>query len=144
MEAVHIDNVCVGDSLVTNLKRLLSLYFIYLHVFVFQPCFALVFYHFSIIGCMCLYFTMAVIDQRFNSIYSSSEKLRKGDFACYHFCNKTVLPHQCLFPPQLSATHFENGQISTTRSLQNVRSDGQKLHRQWQESTEAVELENFR
>ncbi|XP_042673096.1 serine/threonine-protein kinase Nek10 [Centrocercus urophasianus] len=44
---------------------------------------------------------------------------------------------------QLSATHFENGQISTTRSLQNVRSDGQKLHRQWQESTEAVELENF-
>lgn len=54
MEAVHINNVCVGDSLVTNLKRLLSLYFIYLHVFVFQPCFALVFYHFSIIWCMCI------------------------------------------------------------------------------------------
>ncbi|XP_019472070.1 serine/threonine-protein kinase Nek10 isoform X2 [Meleagris gallopavo] len=44
---------------------------------------------------------------------------------------------------QLSAIHFENGQINITRSLQNVRSDGQKLHRQWQESTEAVELENF-
>uniref|UniRef100_A0A669P9M3 NIMA related kinase 10 n=1 Tax=Phasianus colchicus TaxID=9054 RepID=A0A669P9M3_PHACC len=44
---------------------------------------------------------------------------------------------------QLSAIHFENGQISITRSLQNVGSDGQKLHHQWQESTEAVELENF-
>eukprot|EP00076_Gallus_gallus_P017549 XP_015137277.2 serine/threonine-protein kinase Nek10 [Gallus gallus] len=44
---------------------------------------------------------------------------------------------------QLSAVHFEGGQISIIRSPQNVRSDGQKLHRQWQESTEAVELENF-
>ncbi|OXB77746.1 UNVERIFIED_CONTAM: hypothetical protein H355_013134 [Colinus virginianus] len=39
--------------------------------------------------------------------------------------------------------HFENGQISITRSLQNVDSDGQKLYGQWQESTEAIELENF-
>ncbi|XP_032298250.1 serine/threonine-protein kinase Nek10 isoform X3 [Coturnix japonica] len=44
---------------------------------------------------------------------------------------------------QLSAIHFENGLISITRSLQSVKIDGQKLHRQWQESTEAVELENF-
>ncbi|NXJ11995.1 NEK10 kinase, partial [Odontophorus gujanensis] len=44
---------------------------------------------------------------------------------------------------QLSAIHFENGQISITRSLQSVDSDGQKRHGQWQESTEAIELENF-
>ncbi|XP_065609545.1 serine/threonine-protein kinase Nek10 [Cyrtonyx montezumae] len=44
---------------------------------------------------------------------------------------------------QLSAIRFENGLISITRSLQNVDSDGQKLHDQWQESTEAIELENF-
>lgn len=57
----------------------------------------------------------------------------------------SVFPHEyLLFPPQLSAVHFEGGQISIIRSPQNVRSDGQKLHRQWQESTETVELENFR
>ncbi|XP_021244514.1 serine/threonine-protein kinase Nek10 isoform X3 [Numida meleagris] len=45
---------------------------------------------------------------------------------------------------QLSGVHFENGQIGITRSPQNVRSDRQELHHQWQESTETVELENFR
>ncbi|XP_021244515.1 serine/threonine-protein kinase Nek10 isoform X4 [Numida meleagris] len=44
---------------------------------------------------------------------------------------------------QLSGVHFENGQIGITRSPQNVRSDRQELHHQWQESTETVELENF-
>ncbi|XP_009880474.1 PREDICTED: serine/threonine-protein kinase Nek10 [Charadrius vociferus] len=44
---------------------------------------------------------------------------------------------------QLPAIHFENGQTSVTRAQQNVKSNEQKPHGQWQESTEAVELENF-
>ncbi|KFM13812.1 Serine/threonine-protein kinase Nek10 [Aptenodytes forsteri] len=44
---------------------------------------------------------------------------------------------------QLPAIHFESGQTSVTRARQNVKSDKQKPHGQWQESPEAVELENF-
>ncbi|XP_075275103.1 serine/threonine-protein kinase Nek10 isoform X2 [Opisthocomus hoazin] len=44
---------------------------------------------------------------------------------------------------QLPAMHFESGQTSVTRTRQKVKSDEQKPHGQWQESTEAVELENF-
>ncbi|KFP91046.1 PREDICTED: serine/threonine-protein kinase Nek10-like, partial [Apaloderma vittatum] len=44
---------------------------------------------------------------------------------------------------QLPAIHFETGQTSVRRAWQNVRSSEQKPHGQWQESTEAVELENF-
>ena len=40
--------------------------------------------------------------------------------------------------------HFESGQTSVTRTRQKVKSDEQKPDGQWQESTEAVELENFR
>ncbi|KFP45677.1 Serine/threonine-protein kinase Nek10, partial [Chlamydotis macqueenii] len=43
----------------------------------------------------------------------------------------------------LPAIHFESGQINVTRALQNVKSNEQKPHGQWQESTEAVQLENF-
>ncbi|KAM6210026.1 serine/threonine-protein kinase Nek10 [Sarcoramphus papa] len=42
---------------------------------------------------------------------------------------------------QLPAIHFESGQTSVTRAWQNVKSN--EPHGQWQESTEAVELENF-
>lgn len=153
MEAVHIDKVCAGDSLELccyKFKKVASFMF-HISLCICFPallCIGFLLLQFFITWCMCLYFTMAVIDQRFNSIYSSNEKLRKGDSAHQHFC-KTVqtqrFPHEyLLFPPQLSAVHFEGGQISIIRSPQNVRSDGQKLHRQWQESTEAVELENFR
>ncbi|KFP99299.1 Serine/threonine-protein kinase Nek10, partial [Leptosomus discolor] len=44
---------------------------------------------------------------------------------------------------QLPAIHFQSGQTSVTRAWQNVKSNEQKCHGQWQESTEAVELENF-
>ncbi|XP_066848038.1 serine/threonine-protein kinase Nek10 isoform X4 [Anser cygnoides] len=44
---------------------------------------------------------------------------------------------------QLPAVGFQSGQSSITRSLQNVKNNGQNPHGQWQESTEAVELENF-
>ncbi|XP_068530529.1 serine/threonine-protein kinase Nek10 [Anas acuta] len=44
---------------------------------------------------------------------------------------------------QLPAVGFQNGQSSITRYLQNVKSNGQNPHGQWQESTEVVELENF-
>ncbi|XP_050747615.1 serine/threonine-protein kinase Nek10 isoform X2 [Gymnogyps californianus] len=44
---------------------------------------------------------------------------------------------------QLPAIHFESGQTSVTRAWQNVKSNEQKPRGQWQESTEAVELENF-
>ncbi|XP_035172598.1 serine/threonine-protein kinase Nek10 isoform X2 [Oxyura jamaicensis] len=44
---------------------------------------------------------------------------------------------------QLPAVDFQSGQSSMTRCLQNVKSNGQNPHGQWQESTEAVELENF-
>ncbi|XP_010582679.1 PREDICTED: serine/threonine-protein kinase Nek10 [Haliaeetus leucocephalus] len=44
---------------------------------------------------------------------------------------------------QLPAIHFESGQTSVTKAWQNVKSNEQKPHGQWQESTEAVELENF-
>ncbi|NWS62149.1 NEK10 kinase, partial [Chunga burmeisteri] len=44
---------------------------------------------------------------------------------------------------QLLAIHFESGQTSVTRAWQNVKSNEQKPHGQWQESTEAVELEKF-
>ncbi|XP_035746591.1 serine/threonine-protein kinase Nek10 isoform X2 [Egretta garzetta] len=44
---------------------------------------------------------------------------------------------------QLPAIHFESGQTSVTRTRQNVKSNEQKPHGQLQESTEAVELENF-
>ncbi|XP_042662473.1 serine/threonine-protein kinase Nek10 isoform X2 [Tyto alba] len=44
---------------------------------------------------------------------------------------------------QLPGTHTESGQTSVTRAWQNVKSNEQKPHGQWQESTEAVELENF-
>ncbi|NXJ52439.1 NEK10 kinase, partial [Spizaetus tyrannus] len=44
---------------------------------------------------------------------------------------------------QLPAIHFESGQPSVTRAWQNVKSNERKPHGQWQESTEAVELENF-
>lgn len=58
---------------------------------------------------------------------------------------KQCLPHeQYPFPPQLPATHFENGRTSVTRAWQNVKISEQKPRGQWQESTEAVELENFR
>uniref|UniRef100_A0A8C0BXS1 Serine/threonine-protein kinase Nek10 n=1 Tax=Buteo japonicus TaxID=224669 RepID=A0A8C0BXS1_9AVES len=39
--------------------------------------------------------------------------------------------------------HFESGQTSVTRAWQNVKSNERKPHGRWQESTEAVELENF-
>ncbi|XP_075351691.1 serine/threonine-protein kinase Nek10 isoform X5 [Mycteria americana] len=44
---------------------------------------------------------------------------------------------------QLPAVHFESGQTSVTRARQNVKSNEQKPRGQWQESTEAVELESF-
>ncbi|NXE03682.1 NEK10 kinase, partial [Lophotis ruficrista] len=44
---------------------------------------------------------------------------------------------------QLPAIHFGSGQTSVTRALQNVKSSEQEPHGQWQESTEAVQLENF-
>ncbi|XP_075561486.1 serine/threonine-protein kinase Nek10 isoform X4 [Pelecanus crispus] len=44
---------------------------------------------------------------------------------------------------QLPAIHFESGQTSVKRAHQNVKSNEQKPHGQWQESKEAVELENF-
>ncbi|KAM7123346.1 LOW QUALITY PROTEIN: serine/threonine-protein kinase Nek10 [Ciconia maguari] len=44
---------------------------------------------------------------------------------------------------QLPAVHFESGQTSVTRARQNVKSNEQKPRGQWQEPTEAVELENF-
>ncbi|KAF1495483.1 Serine/threonine-protein kinase Nek10, partial [Megadyptes antipodes antipodes] len=44
---------------------------------------------------------------------------------------------------QLPAIHFQSGQTSVTRARQNIKSDKQKPHGQWQESPEAVELENF-
>ncbi|CAM9214436.1 unnamed protein product [Bubo scandiacus] len=44
---------------------------------------------------------------------------------------------------QLLGIHFESGQTSVTRAWQNVKSNEQNPHSQWQESTEAVELENF-
>uniref|UniRef100_A0A8B9BIS2 Serine/threonine-protein kinase Nek10 n=1 Tax=Anser brachyrhynchus TaxID=132585 RepID=A0A8B9BIS2_9AVES len=43
----------------------------------------------------------------------------------------------------LPAVGFQSGQSSIMRSLQNVKNNGQNPHGQWQESTEAVELENF-
>uniref|UniRef100_A0A8C8BIS3 NIMA related kinase 10 n=1 Tax=Otus sunia TaxID=257818 RepID=A0A8C8BIS3_9STRI len=43
----------------------------------------------------------------------------------------------------LLGIHFESGQTSVTRTWQNVKSNEQNPHSQWQESTEAVELENF-
>ncbi|KAM9023042.1 LOW QUALITY PROTEIN: serine/threonine-protein kinase Nek10 [Ara ararauna] len=43
---------------------------------------------------------------------------------------------------QLPAIHFEND-TSVTRPWQNVKISEQNPHGQWQESTEAVELENF-
>ncbi|KFQ40390.1 Serine/threonine-protein kinase Nek10, partial [Mesitornis unicolor] len=44
---------------------------------------------------------------------------------------------------QLPAIHFESGQTNVTRARQHVKSTEQKPHGQWQESTEAIELENF-
>ncbi|KAM9303561.1 serine/threonine-protein kinase Nek10 [Morus bassanus] len=44
---------------------------------------------------------------------------------------------------QLPTTHFESGQTSVTRAQQNVKSNEQNPCGQWQESAEAVELENF-
>ncbi|KAM6338969.1 serine/threonine-protein kinase Nek10 [Podargus strigoides] len=44
---------------------------------------------------------------------------------------------------QLPAICFESDQTSVTRAQQNVKSNEQKPHDQWEESTEAVELENF-
>ncbi|NWR68586.1 NEK10 kinase, partial [Centropus unirufus] len=41
------------------------------------------------------------------------------------------------------ALHFGSGQIRKTRAHQNVDSKEQRPHGQWQELTEAVELENF-
>ncbi|KAI6074655.1 Serine/threonine-protein kinase Nek10 isoform X2 [Aix galericulata] len=43
----------------------------------------------------------------------------------------------------LAAVGFQSGQSSITRYLQNVKSNGQNPHGQWQEPTEVVELENF-
>ncbi|KAK2515957.1 Nek10 [Columba guinea] len=45
---------------------------------------------------------------------------------------------------QLPAVYFESGQTSVTRARQNVNSNEQKARGQQQESTEVVELENFR
>ncbi|KAK2526264.1 Nek10 [Columba livia] len=45
---------------------------------------------------------------------------------------------------QLPAVYFESGQTSVTRARQNVNSSEQKARGQQQESTEVVELENFR
>ncbi|KFO91682.1 Serine/threonine-protein kinase Nek10, partial [Buceros rhinoceros silvestris] len=44
---------------------------------------------------------------------------------------------------QLPSVHCEGGQTSVTRAWKNIKSNEQKPHGQWQESTEAVELENF-
>ncbi|XP_030368223.1 serine/threonine-protein kinase Nek10 isoform X2 [Strigops habroptila] len=44
---------------------------------------------------------------------------------------------------QLPAMHFENGRTSVTRAWQNIKINEQNPHGQWQESSEAVELENF-
>ncbi|NXW49872.1 NEK10 kinase, partial [Nyctiprogne leucopyga] len=44
---------------------------------------------------------------------------------------------------QLPAIHFKSDQTSVTGARQNIKSNEQNPHGQWQESTEAVELENF-
>ncbi|NXP53723.1 NEK10 kinase, partial [Heliornis fulica] len=44
---------------------------------------------------------------------------------------------------QLPAIHFESGQTSVTRAPQSVKTNEQNFHGQGQESTEAVDLENF-
>ncbi|XP_051466049.1 serine/threonine-protein kinase Nek10 [Apus apus] len=44
---------------------------------------------------------------------------------------------------QLPAIRFERGQTSVTKPWQNLKRNELKAHGQWQESTEAVELENF-